>query len=147
MYRMGRLSSIQFVTSIFLKAMSHSVIFSRKGGLFYSIHDWLPKHARHSCLVTDRMAQVEQPPSWRQPTSSRKLFLLPHGQGTFFIAFDLSNCQRSFPCFKPALQYLPIRVCHPLSSLHLYTLLYTVLTTVHANNMSIKKVSAHKCRC
>ena len=40
MYQMGRLASIQPVTSAILKMLSHSVIFLRRGGPFYSIYDW-----------------------------------------------------------------------------------------------------------
>jgi hypothetical protein len=40
MYRMGRLASIQPVTSAILKMLSHLVIFLRRGGPFYSIYDW-----------------------------------------------------------------------------------------------------------
>jgi hypothetical protein len=41
---MGRLAIIHPVTSAILTIMSHSVIFLRKEGPFYSIHDWLPEH-------------------------------------------------------------------------------------------------------
>ena len=41
---MGRLASIQPVTSAILKTLSHWVIVLKKGGPFYSIYDWL-KHA------------------------------------------------------------------------------------------------------
>ena len=37
---MGRLASIQPVTSDALNLLSHSVILFRKGGPFYSIYDW-----------------------------------------------------------------------------------------------------------
>jgi hypothetical protein len=81
MYRIGRLVGIQPVTSAILKEMSRSVIFSRKAGPFYSIHDWLPKNAWHSCPMTDRMAQV----CANQPALSN--FCV----STSFIAFNLST--------------------------------------------------------
>jgi len=44
MCRMGRHTSIQPVMSAVLKVVSHSNILWRKGGQFYSLHDWLTRH-------------------------------------------------------------------------------------------------------
>jgi hypothetical protein len=77
---MGRLARIQSVTSAILKETSHLVIFSRKGGPFYSVHDWPPNIHGTPGDRQNGPAQVVQPPSWRQPIPSPKLFLVPHGQ-------------------------------------------------------------------
>ena len=42
---MGRLASMQPMTSGVLRIQSHLVILLRKGGPFYSVYDWLLKHA------------------------------------------------------------------------------------------------------
>jgi hypothetical protein len=77
MYRMGRLASIQPVTSAILKIMSHLVMFLRKGGPFYLIHDWLPKHVVSGV-----------------PANSPKPFSCLMDKPTSFIAFSLSNYQQ-----------------------------------------------------
>ena len=64
MYWMGRLASIQPMTSAILKILSHSVILLRREGPFYSIYDWQRSRARISEIGAPIGAPVFQITAW-----------------------------------------------------------------------------------